>query len=302
MATRGEVELTIDEGVAVLTLAAPAQRNAFTPEMAAEFEALCDRIDADLRVACTVVRGAGGYFCAGAHRAVLAAAAADPASDDAFRDLEALYRAFLRFGEMRTPTVAAVRGGAIGAGVNLALSADLRVVGENARLASGFLAQGIHPGGGHFSLLGRMVGRDGASAMGLFGLSVTGRRAAELGLAWEAVPDARVEQRALEIARAVGADPQLARRAVRSMRMELGPPGLSWDAAVEAEHAPQMWSLRRRADRAAGDAAMNRGDAGPVIETASGARCSAPTGILFADPTWDAAFGSWTGSLGLCCD
>lgn len=298
--TRGEVEFTIHNGVAIVTLVAPARRNALTPEMAREFVAACDQIDDDPRVGSTVVRGAGGYFCAGAHRDVLAAAA-DPAADSTFRDLESLYSAFVRFGRMRCPTVAAVRGGAIGAGVNLALSADLRVISEDANLASGFLARGIHPGGGHFSLLSRTVGRDCASAMGIFGLEVTGRRAAELGIAWEAPPDEQVERRALEIAGAVGGDPQLARRAVKSMRLELGPPALSWEAAVEAEHAPQMWSLRRRVDRAAGGV-REGGAPEPMTQALREDRCSSPPGVLFADPLWDASFGSWTGSLGLCCD
>jgi enoyl-CoA hydratase len=82
--------------------------------------------------------------------------------------------------------------------------------------------------------------------MSLFGEEIDGRRAAELGLAWVALPEAEVETRAMERARRAAADPELARAAARSLRMELGPPAIPWPAALEVEKAVQMWSLRRR--------------------------------------------------------
>jgi len=121
-------------------------------------------------------------------------------------------------------------------------------VAEEARIITRFLHIGLHPGGGHFTLLGRLAGREATAAMALFGQEVSGRRAAELGLAWEALPEAEVEPRALELARGVAGDPELARAAVRSLRLELGPPATSWPLALEAEKAVQMWSLRRKAE------------------------------------------------------
>ena len=76
--------------------------------------------------------------------------------------------------------------------------------------------------------------------------SVDGRRAVALGLAWEALPDGDVEDRALELAGRAGADAELARRAARSFRLELGPPAVPWPVALDAERAAQMRSLRRR--------------------------------------------------------
>jgi enoyl-CoA hydratase len=116
---------------------------------------------------------------------------------------------------------------------------------EDATLVAGFLRLGLHPGGGHFTLLGRLAGRDATAAMALFGESINGRRAVELGLAWEALPPAAVEQRAHELASRVAVDPELSRRAVQSMRNELGPPAVSWSLAIESETASQLWSLRR---------------------------------------------------------
>lgn len=241
-----EVRLEREGNVAVVVLAAPERRNAFTPAMVAELLAICDQVDADASVGAAVVRADGDSFCAGAHRAVLAEAGRDPAEPGRFRDLGLTYRAFARVGELAVPTVAAVRGQAVGAGVNLMMATDLRIVAEGARINTGFRRIGLHPGGGHFVLLGRSGSREAAAALGLFGLEVDGRRAVELGLAWEALPEPEVEPRALAVAAQVAADPELARATVRTFRMELGPPLATWPVGLEAERAAQMWSLRRR--------------------------------------------------------
>ncbi|HEX6351276.1 MAG TPA: enoyl-CoA hydratase-related protein [Candidatus Dormibacteraeota bacterium] len=241
-----EVLYAVAEGVATITLNAPERRNAFTAPMVRELIEACAAADADESVGAVVVRAEGESFCAGAHRDTLAEAGRDPARPDNFRGLGLTYNAFVRVGELLAPSIAAVRGHAVGAGVNLMLATDVRIVAETARVMTGFLRIGIHPGGGHFALLGRLAGREAAAAMSLFGEEVSGRRAAELGLAWAAVPEAEVEDRALELARRAARDPELARAAARSMRLELGPPAVSWPAALELEKAVQMWSLRRK--------------------------------------------------------
>ncbi|HZC12566.1 MAG TPA: enoyl-CoA hydratase-related protein [Thermoleophilaceae bacterium] len=235
-----------DNGLALLTLDAPERRNALTLAMAGELVAACEELDADASVGAVVVRGAEGFFCAGADRATLAAAGRDPADPEVYAGLGAIYRSFARVGEMEAPTVAAVRGGAVGAGLNLMLAADLRIVGRDARIVSGFLPIGLHPGGGHGALLGRTGIREAAAAMALFGERIEGERAAELGLAWAAVDDADVEETAIELAARAGADPELARRTAASLRTVLGPPALPWAAALELERASQMWSMRRK--------------------------------------------------------
>ena len=176
-------------------------------------------------IGAVVVTGDGPFFCAGGDRAQLAAAGKDPAEPELYRAMGRIYNAFARVGALEPPTVAAIRGGAIGAGLNLALATDLRVVAEDAKLLSGFLPIGIHPGGGHSALLSRATGRETANAMQLFGVTVSGLQAVELGLAWAAVPAGAVEATALDLARVPAADPELARRTARSMRTIAGPPG-----------------------------------------------------------------------------
>lgn len=179
-------------------------------------------------------------------RSVLAETGRDPVADEAYRNLETVYAAFTTIGGIGVPTIAAVRGAAVGAGLNLALATDLRIVSRTARLLPGFAQIGIHPGGGHFTLLNRVAGREAAAALGLFGDEVDGERAVALGLAWAAHDDAEVEQQALALAGRVAADPALARRTVASFRRETAAGGVAWELAVEVERAPQLWSLRRK--------------------------------------------------------
>jgi enoyl-CoA hydratase len=238
-----EVRLDRDGGVAIVTLDAPARRNALNESMAAELLEVCDRIDAEPSVGAVVLRAEGASFCAGADRALLRAAAEDPAGPASVAALEAVYSTFTRVGALAVPVLAAVGGHAVGAGVNLVLAADLRVFADTAEIITGFADIGVHPGGGHFALLGRLVGRDATAAMTLFGERVGAARAVQLGLAWESVPRERLDARCVELASAAAREPQLARAMVRSLRMELGPPALSWPAALEAERGVQMWSL-----------------------------------------------------------
>ncbi len=239
-----EIRLTVDHGVATITLAAPERRNALTAALARELVEACTAADADEEVGAVVVTGEGG-FCAGAERGLLKAATVDPLTDPVRRDLQSIYQAFVRVGQLAAPSIAAVTGAAVGAGLNLALATDLRIVATDARLLPGFLRLGVHPGGGHLVLLGRLAARETVAALGVFGEEISGTRARELGIAWEALPQARVIPRAQELARRVARDPQLAREMVSSLRLELGPPPISWAAALQVEATAQAWSLRR---------------------------------------------------------
>lgn len=241
-----EIDYAVTDGIARITLNAPKRRNALTVPMAGELTAALRQADADTSVAVTVLSG-GPSFCAGADMGVLDGEDSEPSSDESYRTIDALYRSFTTVGSIGTAVIAAVRGPSVGAGLNLALAADLRVVSRTARLISGFARIGLHPGGGHYALLDRVGGREVAAGVGLFGRKLSGARAAELGLAWEAVDDEDVEPRALELAASLAGDLALARRLTASFRRTTQSPAVGWDAALEMEHAPQMWSFRRRA-------------------------------------------------------
>lgn len=240
------VSVEVQSQVATITLDSPKTRNALNSETSRRLVEICDDIDQNLNVGAAVIRGANSTFCSGAERGVLDRAGEDPAGAEHFAGISEVYEAFVRVGNLKVPTVAAVRGAAVGAGVNLLLATDLRVVAADARIIAGFLTIGLHPGGGHFTLLDRVGGRELAAAVGVFGAELSGQRAYDLGIAWAAVDDELVDERAFELASAAAKDPELARRTVLTMRQELGPPGVSWSAALEMERGPQMWSLRRR--------------------------------------------------------
>lgn len=239
------VTLERHDQVALITIENEEVKNGLTPELAAMLSAVCDEIDGDPDLGAAVVRGAGGTFCSGADTRAWTAEV-DWAGDEGFRLLSGVYKAFERVGRLEVPTVAAVRGAAVGAGVNLMLSCDLRVVSDTARVLAGFLRIGLHPGGGFFTLAGRVAGRETTAAFGLFGEKLSGQQIVDCGLAWRAVPDEAVEAQALAMAGEAARDPQLARRAVSVFRRELGPPPVSWESALEMERGVQTWSMKRR--------------------------------------------------------
>jgi enoyl-CoA hydratase len=237
------VDLSIVDGVAWITLDGPETRNALDAPAATDLIAACDDVDGDRAVGVAVVTGAGPAFCSGADTAVLSRLrGARP--DEAYEGLDALYRAFRRFGAMAVPTVAAVNGAAVGAGVNLALAADLRMVADTATFVSGFASIGLHPGGGHLHLLARSGGAGLAALSGVFAQPVPATLAVATGLAWTAVPADELRDTVDRAVTHLAADPELARALAGTLRRTVSDPA-TWDQAVEIERARQMWSLSR---------------------------------------------------------
>jgi enoyl-CoA hydratase len=232
--------------VALITIDEPATRNALTGASARELIRRLDEVAAQATAGALVLRGAGGQFCSGADRRLLAAARERPWDPEITATLSAVYESFAALAAMPVPTIAAIRGAAVGAGLNLALAADVRIAARDARLLSGFLRIGLHPGGGHFTLLDRVAGPQAAVAMTLLGEQVTGDRLVELGLAWEVLDDDQVEPRAMELAGRV-TDPELAREATATFRAQAQARQVPALTAMRAEQAAQMWSLARPA-------------------------------------------------------
>jgi enoyl-CoA hydratase len=241
-----EVRLEKRGNVALVTLAAGERRNALTETMVREFEEVCEQVDADSGLGALVLAAEGKSWCSGAHRDLLAGVEDDPTDPKNFDALAMGYAAFLRFGAMKVPTIAAIHGHVVGAGVNLMMAADLRIIANDAQVITGFQKIGIHPGGGHFMLIARAAGQEVAAALSVFGETINGAQAVEYGLAWKALPSEEVLGYAMTAAERTAADPGLARMTVKSLRQELGPPMLPWGAALELERSAQMWSLRRR--------------------------------------------------------
>jgi enoyl-CoA hydratase len=232
-----------DGPVATITINDPMRRNALDRNTFSLISKYCDAIDKDLSRGALVIRGADGHFCSGAVRSILDEAGADPLQSENFILLSSIYDAVARIGSVKVPVIAAVRGAAVGAGFNLALAADVRIVSLTAKLVSGFAPIGMHPGGGHFNLLTRSASREVAAATSFFSSPISGERALQLGLAWEALDDTEVDQRALDLAHQVAKDPALARAMKRSLVTTVD---TTWQVATDAERSIQMWSLRRK--------------------------------------------------------
>jgi enoyl-CoA hydratase len=233
-----EVLTDIADGVAVMTLDAPDRRNALTLPMVDQIAAALDAVEADPTVGALVVTGTAPAFCAGADLSHLGSSQR--------AGLLHVYEGFLRIGRSPLPSIAAVNGAAVGAGVNLALVCDVIVAGASARFDTRFLQLGIHPGGGHTWMLQRRVGPQAAAAMVLFGRVLDGPAAAEAGLAWTCVPDDELLATCREMAAVAAAAPRELVSRIRATMRDVQAIG-DHDAAVERELDPQVWSINQPA-------------------------------------------------------
>ena len=125
--------------------------------------------------------GAGKAFCAGADLTALGTATED--------GLRVIYDGFLAVAQCTLPTIAAVNGPAVGAGLNLALAADVRIAGPAAMFDPRFQKLGIHPGGGATWMLQRAIGPQAARASLLFGMRFDADAAVRYGLALQVADD-----------------------------------------------------------------------------------------------------------------
>ena len=230
------VLLTRAEGVATLTLNNPDERNTLTAPMVTEIVVAMDEIEADQSVGAVVVTGAAPAFCAGANLGNLA-----EADETSFG---AIYEGFLRIARSPLPTLAAVNGAAVGAGMNLALGCDVRVAARRARFDTRFLQIGLHPGGGHTWMLQRIAGPQTAMAAVVFGEVMDGEEAARVGLVHRCVDDDQLMSAAQAMAaRAASAPRALAIEAKKTIRAmaEIG----THPEAVTRELEPQVWSVKQ---------------------------------------------------------
>jgi enoyl-CoA hydratase len=172
------------DGVALLTLARPEQRNAMTAELTTAWTAaLADlaRLAAEGSVRVVVVTGEGSAFCAGGDLTWIAES--PDLSVDAIRDrMLPFYRAWLAIRDLPIPSIAAVNGHAIGAGLCLALACDLRYAASTAKLSAPFTALGMHAGMAATFLLPEAVGLPVARELLLTGRALDATEALRLGL------------------------------------------------------------------------------------------------------------------------
>ena len=205
--------------------------------MVAEIVAAMDAFEADESVGAVVVTGTPPAFCAGANLGNLANA--DGAS------LGNVYEGFLRIARSPLPTLAAVNGAAVGAGMNLALGCDVRIAARRAKFDTRFLQIGIHPGGGHTWMFRRIAGPQATMAAVLFGEVLDGAEAERVGLVYRCVDDdALLDAAQAMAARAASAPRELVDRAPRR-RSRPWPTSTTTRRPSSASWSPQLWSTQQ---------------------------------------------------------
>jgi enoyl-CoA hydratase/carnithine racemase len=227
-------------GVVVLTLNLPDRRNAMTAELTAAWQEAIAALAVDADVRCVVVTGAGSAFCSGGDVGWIGA---EPnASVAALRTrMMPFYRAWLSIRELEVPTIAAVNGPAIGAGLCLALGCDLRYATPEAKFSAPFTKLGMHAGMAATWLLPEAVGLPAARELLFTGRVVLGQEAADMGLINRVLPPERLLDGVLDIAADIAGTAPIA---ARLTKVALAGGGhVTFDAALQWEGLAQPITL-----------------------------------------------------------
>ena len=238
------VRVEVADQIATIRLDRP-KMNALNAQVQAEIEAAARQVSADDAVRAVILYGGMRVFAAGADIKEMAPLGyAEMAERTA-----ALQAAFTVVAEIPKPVVAAVTGYALGGGLELALCADFRVLGESAKVGQPEIMLGVIPGAGGTQRLPRLIGPARAKDLIFTGRHVSADEALAIGLADRVVPDADVYQAARDLVARYATAPALALRAAKQAVDK----GLEVDLATGLEiERLQFAALFATADQKAG--------------------------------------------------
>ena len=226
----------LDSGVVLLRLNLPDRRNAMTNELTQAWRAAIAelRTDRDLRV--VVVTGEGKAFCAGGELSWLAESGTMTQDQLRTRMLD-FYRAWLSIRSLDVPSIAALNGPAVGAGLAMALACDLRYATPEAGLSMPFTSLGIHPGMASTFLLPEVVGLPTAREMFLTGRVLRGAEALAVGLVNQIFPAESLRDQVMGIAATIATRAPVATRLTRQALADGGQASfeaaLNWEAIAQ---------------------------------------------------------------------
>ena len=229
-----DIEVTRAEAIATVTINRPHRKNAVTGDMWAQLAETFRSLSADADIRCVVVTGAGGEFCSGAD---LAAREGSGRPVHQLAAMRAVGDAALALHRMPQPTIAKVRGVAVGAGCNMALGCDLVVASENARFSEIFAKRGLSVDFGGTWLLPRRVGLHRAKELALFGDIISAADASEMGLVNRVLPDGELDAFVDGWARRLAAGPPIALALTK--RMLNNAMNVTMEEALDDEGAAQ---------------------------------------------------------------
>jgi 2-(1,2-epoxy-1,2-dihydrophenyl)acetyl-CoA isomerase len=204
------IRCAADGAVATITLARPDKLNAFTDRMHGELAEALDAVEAgaaERRVRALMITGEGRGFCAGQDLTEREGAGGADLGESLTRFYNPLVR---RLRTLELPVVAAVNGVAAGAGMSLALAADVVVAARSATFICAFARIGLAPDAGASWILPRLLGPARAAAVALLAEPIPAERAEAWGLIWKVVDDAALPTEAMAIAQRLAAGPTVA--------------------------------------------------------------------------------------------
>jgi 2-(1,2-epoxy-1,2-dihydrophenyl)acetyl-CoA isomerase len=219
-------------GIAIITLNRPDKMNALSPGL---FEGIFRSIDdaaKDDEIKVIVITGTGDAFCAGADVKAMAQGALQPRPERPENINRARRAPFtMQFQECPKPIIAALNGVAVGVGLDLALSCDIRIASDKARFTVGYVRRGMVPAAGSAYFLPRLLGIDKALKVILTSEMIDAKEAERLGLVTMVVPHDELESASLELAEKIAKNPTLAVQAAKRAVYK----GLSTDLETSLE-------------------------------------------------------------------
>ena len=201
--------------VASIILNRPERMNALNADLVLALNAALHRVEADPEINVVVLAGAGRAFCAGGDLAVIGKGRQENDLTQLQPILRAGMEAVLKIRTMRQPVIAAVHGAAAGAGMNIALAADIRIASEEAMFGQNFAKVGLFPDYGGTFFLARLVGAAKASELFYTGEMIDAAEALRIGAVNRVVPLAKLETEAKALAHKIANGPSVAVRAVK---------------------------------------------------------------------------------------
>lgn len=191
------IDVTFDGAVGLITLNRPEQLNAWDWGMHADLRDAFDRLDRNDSIRVIVITGAGRAFCAGA---ALLPGAKNFNRKRREEDAKRLPQDLRSGGSMRTPVIAAINGAAVGAGITIAMAADIRIAAEDATIGFVFHRRGVIPDGDLLWSLPRQIGYGLAMDLLLTGRKITGPEAFRIGLVSRVAAPGKALEVALSLA------------------------------------------------------------------------------------------------------
>ena len=190
---------SVDERIATITLNRPDVLNAYTPDMGDEIVAAFRAAAAHDSVRAVILTGAGERgFCAGADRIYLQQPI--PPGTRLIGEEELIKSFALELANFPKPTIAALKGHAVGIGMTMMLPLDMRIAADHAKLALNFSKLGILLGLGSTHLLPKIVGMHKAQELVMTARTITAQEAADIGLVNHVVPGDQLQAKARELA------------------------------------------------------------------------------------------------------